>query len=239
MSEEEQSDLTWPRIILLGDSITQYSFDNMGWGSTIQDTFQRKVDVYNRGFSGYNTKMILAKRHQILNRQFMKNVVAVTLFLGANDAALPEEKPAQHVPIEEYEKNLGVLVDWIKSFGISSEKIIMITPPPVNEKALLEDIIKKGEGDKCTRTNENAQKYSIACMQVAKRKECRQVDLWSAMSEGSSPDVPSSYLSDGLHLSPEGNSFLAKLLEPHLHELTGDLPFVLPYWRDFTYDDDE
>ncbi len=57
------------------------------------------------------------------------------------------------------------------------------------------------------------------------------------MSEGSSPDAPASYLSDGLHLSPEGNSFLAKLLEPHFRELTGDLPLVLPYWRDFTYDE--
>ena len=43
----------------------------------------------------------------------------------------------------------------------------------------------------------------------------------------------SSYLSDGLHLSQSGNLFLAKLLEPHINELTEKLPTIWPLWRDF------
>lgn len=43
----------------------------------------------------------------------------------------------------------------------------------------------------------------------------------------------SHYLSDGLHLSDEGNRFLGKLLEKHVLELTDKLPTILPLWADF------
>ena len=64
--------MSWPRVVLLGDSITQYSFQELGWGSYIQNLLQRKCDVYNRGYSGYNTKMILSKLKFILNDDLMK-----------------------------------------------------------------------------------------------------------------------------------------------------------------------
>jgi isoamyl acetate esterase len=35
-----------------------------------------------------------------------------TIFLGANDAALPGER--QHVPIDEYEANLGTIITSIR-----------------------------------------------------------------------------------------------------------------------------
>jgi len=43
------------RIILFGDSITQFSFDpDMGgWGIHIANRYQRRADVLNRGFSGW------------------------------------------------------------------------------------------------------------------------------------------------------------------------------------------
>ena len=40
-------------------------------------------------------------------------------------------------------------------------------------------------------------------------------------------------LSDGLHFTNQGNLFLAKLLEPHVTELTQDLPIILPLWDEF------
>ena len=50
----------WPRVVLLGDSITQYSFDDgAGWGAYIAGLLQRKCDVLNRGFSGYTTQYIV------------------------------------------------------------------------------------------------------------------------------------------------------------------------------------
>ena len=49
----------------------------------------------------------------------------------------------------------------------------------------------------------------------------------------------SEFLSDGLHLSGKGNQFLAELLQPHIEDLTNNLPVNLPLWRDFKYDDDQ
>jgi hypothetical protein len=56
--------LDWPRLILFGDSLTQYSFSEGGWGAMLAHKLQRRCDVINRGFSGYNSKwcrMILDK----------------------------------------------------------------------------------------------------------------------------------------------------------------------------------
>ena len=38
--------------VLLGDSITQKSFEVGGWGARVQDALSRKVDVLCRGYSG-------------------------------------------------------------------------------------------------------------------------------------------------------------------------------------------
>lgn len=44
-----------PKIILFGDSITQWSFDVGGWGSRIAHWYARKADIVCRGLSGYNS----------------------------------------------------------------------------------------------------------------------------------------------------------------------------------------
>ena len=48
------------KVLLVGDSITQQSFSvtHGGWGAGLQDWYQRTADVYNRGFSGYNSRWI-------------------------------------------------------------------------------------------------------------------------------------------------------------------------------------
>lgn len=47
------------RAVLFGDSITQqgYGIDGEeGWVAMLSDWWSRKVDVFNRGFSGYNSR---------------------------------------------------------------------------------------------------------------------------------------------------------------------------------------
>ncbi|KAI8146833.1 hypothetical protein BJV82DRAFT_399049 [Fennellomyces sp. T-0311] len=47
-------DHPYNQILLFGDSITQFSFDPelQGFGASLANIYQRKVDVVNRGFSG-------------------------------------------------------------------------------------------------------------------------------------------------------------------------------------------
>ena len=109
----------WPRVILIGDSLTQFGFSTDGcWTSMLADALQRKCDVINRGFSGYNSrnvKNILPQFGDDLLRD-PENVSAITVFLGANDANDPAVvragTPNQNVPLPEYEQNLN----WILNF---------------------------------------------------------------------------------------------------------------------------
>ncbi|EEB87708.1 hypothetical protein MPER_14852, partial [Moniliophthora perniciosa FA553] len=93
-------------IMLFGDSITQGAWDEGGFGAKmtpyiLQDVYARKLDVLNRGLSGYNTdwamplfKKFLATQEQ---QKYTPKVRLVVIWFGANDACI---KPSpQHVPI--------------------------------------------------------------------------------------------------------------------------------------------
>ncbi|KDD72970.1 hypothetical protein H632_c2680p1 [Helicosporidium sp. ATCC 50920] len=77
-----------PVWLLFGDSITQYGFEPQGWGMHIASQYERRIDLINRGFGGYNTRWALE-----LLPWVMEGVVKpqlATIFFGANDAALPD-----------------------------------------------------------------------------------------------------------------------------------------------------
>jgi hypothetical protein len=59
-----------PHFVLFGDSITQHSFANEGWGAALADLYSRKADVFLRGYSGYNTRWALL----LLDKVFPKVV---------------------------------------------------------------------------------------------------------------------------------------------------------------------
>lgn len=80
-----------PQFVTFGDSITQRGFAP-GWTGLLADAYQRRADVINRGYSGYNSRWAL----QLLDRVFPEPTAAAppprlaTVFFGANDAALPD-----------------------------------------------------------------------------------------------------------------------------------------------------
>ena len=65
----------------------------------------RKVDVLNRGFSGYNSKWGLLYFPEIVLRE---KPDLVFVFFGANDAVDPQV--LQHVPLAEYSRNIDSIV---------------------------------------------------------------------------------------------------------------------------------
>ncbi|XP_037669402.1 isoamyl acetate-hydrolyzing esterase 1 homolog isoform X2 [Choloepus didactylus] len=223
------SSLFWPRVLLFGDSITQFSFQQGGWGASLADRLVRKCDVLNRGFSGYNTrwaKIILPRL--IRKGNSLDNTVAVTIFFGANDSALKDENPKQHIPLDEYVANLKSMVQYLKSVDIPEDRVILITPPPLCETAWERECII--QGCKLNRLNLVVGEYASACLQVARDCGTEVLDLWTLMQKDSQDF--SSYLSDGLHLSPKGNEFLFSYLWPLIEKKVSSLPLLLPYWRD-------
>ncbi|CAK6434846.1 unnamed protein product [Pipistrellus nathusii] len=223
------SSLLWPRVLLFGDSITQFSFQPGGWGASLADKLVRKCDVLNRGFSGYNTrwaKIILPRL--IRKGNALDSPVAVTIFFGANDSALKEENPKQHIPLDEYVANLRSMVQYLRSVDVPEGRIVLITPPPLCEAAWERECL--AQGCKLNRLNVVVGEYASACLQVALDCGTDVLDLWALMQKDGQDFAP--YLSDGLHLSPRGNEFLFSHLWPLLEKKVSSLPLLLPYWRD-------
>ncbi|XP_005082067.1 isoamyl acetate-hydrolyzing esterase 1 homolog isoform X2 [Mesocricetus auratus] len=223
------SSLLWPRVLLFGDSITQFSFQPGGWGAMLADRLVRKCDVLNRGFSGYNTRWAKIILPRLISKgSSTENPVAVTVFFGANDATLKDENPKQHVPLDEYSANLRAMVQYLRSVDIPEDRVILITPPPLGEAAWEKECVLKG--CKLNRLNSIVGEYANACLQVARDCGTDVLDLWTLMQKDNQDFSP--YLSDGLHLSPKGNEFLFLNLWPLLDKKVSSLPWLLPYWND-------
>lgn len=222
--------IVWPKVILFGDSITQVSFQPNGWGAEIANKLARKCDVVNRGLSGYNSRWgkIVLPRFISCQNSADVNIAAVTVFFGANDCALEDKKPEQHVPLQEYSENLKEISRFLTSAGVSADRVIFITPPPIHEPSWEKECILKG----CTlnRVNSVAGQYAQACVQAAGQCGSDVLDIWTLMQkDGQDYSV---YLSDGLHLSEKGNQFVSEHLWGLMESRLADLPFILPYWGD-------
>ncbi|KAL5816260.1 hypothetical protein ACOSQ3_024638 [Xanthoceras sorbifolium] len=198
-----------PQIVLFGDSITEQSFRSGGWGAALADTYSRKADVLVRGYGGYNTRWALFLLHHIFASEDKSPPLATTIFFGANDAALlGRNSERQHVPVEEYSDNLRKIVQHLQACS-PTMKILLITPPPVDEEGRMKyarSIYGKNAMKLPERTNEGAGVYAKQCMELAKDMGISSIDLWSKMQE--TEGWQKTFLSDGLHLTPEGNAIV-------------------------------
>ncbi|XP_071941212.1 isoamyl acetate-hydrolyzing esterase 1 homolog [Antedon mediterranea] len=223
----------WPKIILFGDSITQYAFSDGGWGASLANKLQRKCDVLNRGFSGYNTTWAKYLIPKIVPKTIILDVVLVTIFFGANDAVLTGQSQ-KHVPLNDYRQNTKEMVDYLTNIGIDKEKIVLISPPPLDDKAWGSGCVSSGS--EVNRKNEVTGKYSEMCCSVAKQCEVDCIDLWSSMQQEKNWER---FLIDGLHLSIEGSRFLEKNLSALVLKKTSKLPVLFPDWKDINPDHPE
>jgi len=204
------------KFLLLGDSLTQLCFE--GWGSDLANVYQRRADVLNRGMSGYNTRWYLryAEDNGVFNEP--GTVALVTIFFGANDAAIKEHEPLVHVPLSEYKTNLEKIVDRVNE-SYPKAKVLIIAPPPVYPEQRLE-FQKKRYGDKATgileRTSEVTGTYAAVCREISEAKKVPCLDLFTAMrtAEGNAnEDDFGRFFHDGLHFSKDGHEFVSKSLK--------------------------
>ncbi|CAA7058680.1 unnamed protein product [Microthlaspi erraticum] len=223
-----------PKIFLFGDSITEESFSDGGWGASLADLLCRKADIVLRGYSGYNTRWAL----KVVERVFPaaaenggEHPAAVTVFFGANDACLPERCSGfQHVPLHEYKQNLRSIVSFLKNRWPQTV-IILIAPPPIDEEARLRYPYIENTTGIPERTNEAAGSYAKACVDVANECQISAIDLWSRMQQ--IPNWQTECLWDGLHLSRIGNKIVFEEVANKLKEegigaedLLVDLPLI-------------
>ncbi|XP_073145342.1 GDSL esterase/lipase At5g62930 [Henckelia pumila] len=208
-----------PQVVLFGDSITQRSFESGGWGAALANIYSRKVDVVLRGYGGYNTRWAVFLLHHLFPLGSATPPTAVTIFFGANDAALlggTGEK--QHVPMEDYKENLRTMVQHIKSWSPKT-LVVLISPPPIYLEGRRE-FARSLYGDKASdtpdRTNEMTGAYAEQCVGLAKELGIPSINLWSKMQDAEG--WQKKFLSDGLHLTPEGNSIVFQEVNKVLDE---------------------
>jgi lysophospholipase L1-like esterase len=99
------------RVVVFGDSITQHGYNSAisGWVAGLGNWWTRRVDVLNRGFSGYNSRWAKLMVHDAV---ISEDPHLVFIFFGANDAV--DHRVLQHVPLEEYQDNLDEMVRLMK-----------------------------------------------------------------------------------------------------------------------------
>lgn len=83
------------KAVFFGDSITQHGLNPeiSGWLCHFANWWTRRVDVVNRGFSGYNSKWGVMIAEQVI-APLAPDLVFI--FFGANDAV--DISVGQHVP---------------------------------------------------------------------------------------------------------------------------------------------
>jgi lysophospholipase L1-like esterase len=156
--------------------------------------------------------------------------------VGANDACLPGGPSGQHIPLEEYRQNLNSILSHI-SRKKNKPKILLATPPPINEVHLEAGDLEKG----CvlTRHQSVTAEYASAVREIAaefKHDNVVLIDLWKAFTEEAirlTPDYVDDglllgskekgdsegfrhLLVDGLHLTAEGYKLFLKEVLPHV-----------------------
>lgn len=167
----------YPQFMLLGDSITQ--FGTLTWQAKLQTTYIRRMDVVNRGYSGFTSVMgyraletLLPKHNDHLPQP---DIPIITLFFGANDACVPGQ--SQHVDLQDYVNTLKKFIDY-PAFrrGSDGTQIIIITPSPVNE-------LQTGSmtRDEYQRRAGITSQYALAAAEVAKAQGAHVLDFWTIL----------------------------------------------------------
>lgn len=154
-----------------------------------------------------------------------------TVFLGANDASIPETNREQYVPLDEYGGNVQALIERIRErFPLAA--VIVITPPPLDES----------QWTSGTRLSDVTRRYAERCVEAARACGAACIDLHSAILAKQQP--LSLFLKDGLHLSAAGNGVVfeevTSTIEKNFPALSpAGLPWHYPYWKDVNFEKPE
>lgn len=168
------------KILLVGDSLTQQGCQRGGWVSDLAERYVRRADVLNRGFSGYNTRWILACMDRVT--EGIDRACFATVWLGANDAALADgPASSQHVPVKEYRRSLRDIVEHVRRVA---DHVILMTPPPVDDSVRADQMHERGLGRSPDRTDMATAVYAKACAQVRAGGARASVRTYMRSSEG-------------------------------------------------------
>lgn len=205
MSTPERS--LWPRIVILGDSITQMCFGyDGGWGAMLNDSLQRRCDVISRGFGGYNTRHCKTVIRAVTPKSLEAELAVI--FLGANDAT-GTVNSSQHVPLDEFKANIADISSYLRD-QVGIPEILLVTPPPSDDTAMDQALLDGGRSSALTA------EYATACREEGEALGLPTLDTHTLFMEQVNWQ---SFLRDGLHFNRSGSEFFHGILDPRVREL--------------------
>lgn len=75
--------------------------------------FSRVCDVVGRGFSGYTSRACRIILPRLFSTENISKIKAFVICIGANDSNDAKSKTNQHVPLDEYCKNLENMIQYL------------------------------------------------------------------------------------------------------------------------------
>ncbi|KAJ7098072.1 GDSL Lipase/Acylhydrolase [Mycena belliarum] len=160
----------------------------------------------------------------------------LVVWFGANDACV--ESSSQHVPLPKFIANLKDMVSLIHSADPET-RVILITPPPVNTHQRTADLSSRVTPLALDRTFEATRAYAEGVKEAAAASKVSVVDVWTALWTAAEEreEALSEYLSDGLHLRPEGYAVVYEALMKTIEQEHADLHYerigyVFPVWTE-------
>ncbi|KAH4895751.1 hypothetical protein HBI81_157330 [Parastagonospora nodorum] len=193
-----------PEIVLFGDSLTEWSFDDstQGFGLHLEKMYAGKARILNEGQAGYTSTRLSSDFDRIIQRATSPTtprMLLFTIFLGANDACMIGTDAM--VPWPTFSANIRAFIETIltQDGGLAETKIAVISPPPINgaeAKARgdesVEEIAESNEWKKegpRYKTYMSKKRYAEGLMEIAAEYEetgrVIGVDYWRAMVEAS------------------------------------------------------
>ncbi|KKK14881.1 hypothetical protein ARAM_002841 [Aspergillus rambellii] len=167
--------LIFDKVLLFGDSITEAAYDpesSFGFGSAVQHVYARKMDVVQRGFSGYNSDHAREILPHLMKQENAGDaqVKLMIVFFGTNDCIAPESK--NHVPIPRYKENMRQIVQTAQGVGA---KVVIVAPGPFNYHQFRSVVEASWLCDRDTRW---ARGHCDAAIELGKELNVPVVPLW-------------------------------------------------------------
>lgn len=209
------------RIVFLGDSITQSGVNPGGYVTIIKEALAadeqfKGVEIIGAGVSGDRVPDV---QKRLQKDVLEKNPTLVVIYIGINDVWHWDND--RGTTKEEFKTGLGDVIGQIKNAGA---RVILCTPSVIGEKH-----------DGSNAQDEMLDEYSQLSRDIAKSENVQLLDLrrsfLSRLRVGNKENAGASVLTtDGVHLNPDGNKFVAKLMLGALkteHHKTGSLRHVV------------
>ncbi|GAA5990115.1 hypothetical protein JCM11641_007072 [Rhodosporidiobolus odoratus] len=227
------------QVVMFGDSITQGSWVAGGTGAELAHKWQRKLDVVNRGLSA-QWGLDIIKRWLPLAGDDSPPIKLLVIWFGANDAALPPSPQA--LTLKRFKDNLREIASVVTSptspYHSPHTQLLFLTPPPVDADTRNAELASRNPPRVPDRDAGRTREFAKGVEEVASDLAVPVVDTWTAIDAAAQENGLERYLSDGLHLTPEGYGVVTAeitkvLLEklPHLH--WDALEQTFPHWADW------